>query len=117
MKRRTYRTRRQHRRESPHTSQRQETISRVCFKKSPSSAGKKNWTVEKHVCNVLPKVKAIRTPWQRPEIMFVMCHGPFSTYLKRFNIRNLWLRKPGKSLTLCCKLPVFDPIPPNKTLS
>ncbi|GBM20795.1 hypothetical protein AVEN_108246-1 [Araneus ventricosus] len=31
--------RRQHRRESPHSSQRQETISRVCYKKSPSSAG------------------------------------------------------------------------------
>ncbi|GBN34785.1 hypothetical protein AVEN_212193-1 [Araneus ventricosus] len=34
-------------RESPHSSQRQETISRVCYKKSPSSAGKKNGTMEK----------------------------------------------------------------------
>ncbi|GBL93205.1 hypothetical protein AVEN_42655-1 [Araneus ventricosus] len=47
MKRRTYKPRRQHRKESPHTSQRQETISRVCYKKSPSSAGKKNGTMEK----------------------------------------------------------------------
>ncbi|GBO14057.1 hypothetical protein AVEN_4756-1 [Araneus ventricosus] len=40
------------------------------------------------VHNVLPKVKTTSTPWQRPEIMFVTGHGPFPTYLKRFNIRS-----------------------------
>ncbi|GBO34183.1 hypothetical protein AVEN_40757-1 [Araneus ventricosus] len=40
------------------------------------------------VHNVLPKVKTTPTPWQRPEIMFVTGHGPFPTYLKRFNIRR-----------------------------
>ncbi|GBN19329.1 hypothetical protein AVEN_59628-1 [Araneus ventricosus] len=42
------------------------------------------WSVH----NVLPKVKTTPTPWQRPEIMFVTGHGPFPTYLKRFNIRS-----------------------------
>ncbi|GBO20810.1 hypothetical protein AVEN_232433-1 [Araneus ventricosus] len=28
------------------------------------------------------------SPWQRPEIMFVTGHGPFPTFLKRFNFRN-----------------------------
>ncbi|GBL86279.1 hypothetical protein AVEN_132003-1 [Araneus ventricosus] len=38
---------------------------------------------------VLPKVKTTSTPWQRPEIMLITVHGPFSTtYLKRFNNRN-----------------------------
>ncbi|GBM42495.1 hypothetical protein AVEN_80013-1 [Araneus ventricosus] len=32
---------------TPHTSQRQRTISRVFYKKSPSSSGKKNGTMEK----------------------------------------------------------------------
>ncbi|GBM49689.1 hypothetical protein AVEN_274349-1 [Araneus ventricosus] len=40
------------------------------------------------VYNALPKVKTTPTPWQRPEIMFVMGHCPFPTYLKQFNIRN-----------------------------
>ncbi|GBM46137.1 hypothetical protein AVEN_194695-1 [Araneus ventricosus] len=40
------------------------------------------------VHNVLPKVKTTPTPWQRPEIMLVTGHGPFPTYLKRFNIRS-----------------------------
>ncbi|GBN43615.1 hypothetical protein AVEN_255316-1 [Araneus ventricosus] len=91
IKQRTYQPRRQHRRESPHTSQRQETISRVCYKKSPSSAGKKEWDngeTGRSAHNVLPKVKTTPTPWQRPEIMFVTGHGPFPTYLKRFNIRS-----------------------------
>ncbi|GBM04575.1 hypothetical protein AVEN_93976-1 [Araneus ventricosus] len=38
--------------------------------------------------NALPEVKTTPTPWQRPEIMFVMGHGPFPTYLKIFNIRR-----------------------------
>ncbi|GBM99985.1 hypothetical protein AVEN_14181-1 [Araneus ventricosus] len=40
------------------------------------------------VHNVLPKVKTIPTPWQRPEIICVTGHGPFATYLKRFNIKS-----------------------------
>ncbi|GBM63019.1 hypothetical protein AVEN_143449-1 [Araneus ventricosus] len=40
------------------------------------------------VHNVLPKVKTTPNPWQRAEIMFVTAHGPFPTYLKRFNIRS-----------------------------
>ncbi|GBN81330.1 hypothetical protein AVEN_155503-1 [Araneus ventricosus] len=40
------------------------------------------------VHNVLPKVKTTPTPWQRPEIMFDTGHGPFPTYLQRFNIRS-----------------------------
>ncbi|GBM95154.1 hypothetical protein AVEN_17587-1 [Araneus ventricosus] len=31
--------------------------------------------------------------------------------------RFLWLRKLGKPLTLCYKLPVYNIIPPNKTVS
>ncbi|GBL79894.1 hypothetical protein AVEN_28947-1 [Araneus ventricosus] len=31
--------------------------------------------------------------------------------------RFLWLRKPGKPLTLCYKLPVYNLIPPKKTVS
>ncbi|GBL95223.1 hypothetical protein AVEN_253549-1 [Araneus ventricosus] len=46
--------------------------------------GETGWSVH----NVLSKVKTTRTPWQRPEIMFVTDHGPFPTYLKRFNIRS-----------------------------
>ncbi|GBM92307.1 Putative protein in type-1 retrotransposable element R1DM [Araneus ventricosus] len=46
--------------------------------------GETGWIVH----NVLPKVKTTPTPWQRPEIMFVTGHGPFPTYLKRFNIRS-----------------------------
>ncbi|GBM55209.1 hypothetical protein AVEN_207883-1 [Araneus ventricosus] len=46
------------------------------------------WRTGRSVHNVLPKVKIIPTPWQRPEIMFVTGHGPFPTYFKRFNIRS-----------------------------
>ncbi|GBM76765.1 hypothetical protein AVEN_271790-1 [Araneus ventricosus] len=79
-----------------------------------------NGETGRSVHNVLPKVKTTPTPWQRPEIMFVTGHGPFPTYLKRFNIRKqrfLWLRKAGKPLTLCYKLPVYNVIPPKKTVS
>ncbi|GBM91475.1 hypothetical protein AVEN_16595-1 [Araneus ventricosus] len=73
------------------------------------------------VHNVLPKVKTTPTPWQKAQKMFVKGHGPFPTYLKQFNIRNrlrfLRLQKPGKSLTLCYKLPVYNLIPPKKTVS
>ncbi|GBL83346.1 hypothetical protein AVEN_110660-1 [Araneus ventricosus] len=47
--------------------------------------------------------------------MFVTGHGPFPTYLKRFNIRNsdsCGYGNPGKALTLCYKLPVYNLIPP-----
>ncbi|GBN33409.1 Glutamate receptor ionotropic, kainate 3 [Araneus ventricosus] len=47
-----------------------------------------NGETGRSVHNVLPKVKTTSTPWQRPEIMFVTGHGPFPTYLKRFNIRS-----------------------------
>ncbi|GBM92662.1 hypothetical protein AVEN_47973-1 [Araneus ventricosus] len=47
-----------------------------------------NGETGRSVHNVLPKVKATSTPWQRPEIMFVTGHCPFPTYLKRFNIRS-----------------------------
>ncbi|GBO36295.1 hypothetical protein AVEN_96324-1 [Araneus ventricosus] len=47
-----------------------------------------NLLLLRSVHNVLPKVKTTPTPWQRPEIMFVTGHGPFPTYLKRFNIRR-----------------------------
>ncbi|GBN09213.1 hypothetical protein AVEN_123459-1 [Araneus ventricosus] len=47
-----------------------------------------NGETSRIVYNVLPKVKTTPTPWQRPEIMFATGHGPFPTYLKRFNIRN-----------------------------
>ncbi|GBM35692.1 hypothetical protein AVEN_97889-1 [Araneus ventricosus] len=52
---------------------------------------KKEWDngeTGRSVHNVLFKVETTPTPWQRPEIMFVTGHGPFPTYLKRFNIRN-----------------------------
>ncbi|GBN83076.1 hypothetical protein AVEN_251097-1 [Araneus ventricosus] len=67
--------------------------------------------------NVLPKVKTTPSPWQRPE-MFFTGHDPFPTYLKTIQHqkkRFLGLRKPGKPLTLCFKLPVYNLIPPNKT--
>ncbi|GBM31979.1 hypothetical protein AVEN_222313-1 [Araneus ventricosus] len=47
-----------------------------------------NGETGRSVHNVLPKVKKNPTPWQMPEIMFVTDHGPFPTYLKRFNIRS-----------------------------
>ncbi|GBL94004.1 hypothetical protein AVEN_76720-1 [Araneus ventricosus] len=47
-----------------------------------------NGETGRSVYNVLPKVKTTPTPWKRPEMMFVTGHGPFRTYLKRFNIRN-----------------------------
>ncbi|GBL74229.1 Putative protein in type-1 retrotransposable element R1DM [Araneus ventricosus] len=47
-----------------------------------------NGETARTVCDVLPKVKTTPTPWQRPKIMLVMGHGPFPTYLNRFNIRN-----------------------------
>ncbi|GBO01829.1 hypothetical protein AVEN_255447-1 [Araneus ventricosus] len=47
-----------------------------------------NGETGRSVHNVLPKVKTTPTPGQRPEIMFVTGHGPFPTYLKRFNIRS-----------------------------
>ncbi|GBO18558.1 hypothetical protein AVEN_51099-1 [Araneus ventricosus] len=121
MKRRTYQPRRQHRRESPHSSQHQETISRVCYKKSPSSTGKKNGKMEKQA--------GVFTTFYLKSRQFLLHgkgpknvrHGPFPTYLKRFNIRNrqrfLRLRKPGKPLKLCYRLPVYNLIPPNKTVS
>ncbi|GBO26184.1 hypothetical protein AVEN_82706-1 [Araneus ventricosus] len=47
-----------------------------------------NGETGRSVYNVLPKAKTTPTPWQRPEIMFVTGHCSFTTYLKRFNIRN-----------------------------
>ncbi|GBM00471.1 hypothetical protein AVEN_111707-1 [Araneus ventricosus] len=47
-----------------------------------------NGETGRSVHNVLPKGKTTPTPWQGPEIMFVTGHGPFPTYLKRFNIRS-----------------------------
>ncbi|GBN98881.1 hypothetical protein AVEN_34281-1 [Araneus ventricosus] len=47
-----------------------------------------NGETGRSVHNVLPKVKITPTPTQRPEIMFFTGHGPFPTYLKRFNIIN-----------------------------
>ncbi|GBL98839.1 hypothetical protein AVEN_165686-1 [Araneus ventricosus] len=47
-----------------------------------------NGETGRNVYNVLPKVKITPSPWKRPEIMFVTGYSPFSTYLKRFNIRN-----------------------------
>ncbi|GBN57901.1 hypothetical protein AVEN_228741-1 [Araneus ventricosus] len=47
-----------------------------------------NGQTGRSVHSVLPKVKTTPTPWQRPEIMFLTGHGPFPTYLKRFNIRS-----------------------------
>ncbi|GBM78719.1 hypothetical protein AVEN_243986-1 [Araneus ventricosus] len=47
-----------------------------------------NGETGRSVHNVLPKVKTTPTPSQRPEIIFVTGHGPFPTYLKRFNIRS-----------------------------
>ncbi|GBM57993.1 hypothetical protein AVEN_162172-1 [Araneus ventricosus] len=47
-----------------------------------------NGETGRSVHNVLPKVRTTPTSWQRPEIMFVTSHGPFPTYLKRFNIRS-----------------------------
>ncbi|GBM84285.1 hypothetical protein AVEN_157087-1 [Araneus ventricosus] len=46
------------------------------------------WRNSGSVDNVLPKVKTTPTSWQRPEKMFLTGHGPFPTYLKRFNIRS-----------------------------
>ncbi|GBM30404.1 hypothetical protein AVEN_220998-1 [Araneus ventricosus] len=69
----------------------QETISRVCFKKSPSSAGKKwdNGETGGSVYKVLPQVKTTTTPWQRPEIKFAKGPRPISDIpFKRFKIRN-----------------------------
>ncbi|GBM02947.1 hypothetical protein AVEN_269861-1 [Araneus ventricosus] len=84
---------------------------------------KKQWNngeTGRSVHNVLPKVKTTPTPWQRPEIMFATGHGPFPKYLKQYyqhqKQRFLWLRKLGKPLTLCYKLPVYNIIPPNKTV-
>ncbi|GBM24516.1 hypothetical protein AVEN_254027-1 [Araneus ventricosus] len=47
-----------------------------------------NGETGRSVHNVLPKLKTTPIPWQRPEIMFATDHGPFPTYLKRFNIRS-----------------------------
>ncbi|GBM91476.1 hypothetical protein AVEN_237626-1 [Araneus ventricosus] len=47
-----------------------------------------NGETGRSVHNVLPKIKTTPTPWQKPEIMFLTGHGPFPTYLKRFNIRS-----------------------------
>ncbi|GBM07122.1 hypothetical protein AVEN_177085-1 [Araneus ventricosus] len=60
-----------------------------------------NGETGRSVHKVLPKVKTIPTPWQRPEIMFVTGHGPFPAYFKRFDIRNndsCGCRKLGNSL-------------------
>ncbi|XP_055924650.1 uncharacterized protein LOC129956737 [Argiope bruennichi] len=37
---------------------------------------------------ILPKVKTTQTGWEREEIMFVTGHGPFPTYLHRFQLRD-----------------------------
>ncbi|GBL86455.1 hypothetical protein AVEN_164608-1 [Araneus ventricosus] len=49
-------------------------------------------------------------------------HGPrpisnISQKIQHQKQRFLWLRKAGKPLTLCYKLPVYNVIPPNKTVS
>ncbi|GBN71028.1 hypothetical protein AVEN_137850-1, partial [Araneus ventricosus] len=36
---------------------------------------------------IFSKVKTSPAPWQRPEIMLAMGHGPFPTYRKRFSLR------------------------------
>ncbi|GBO17901.1 hypothetical protein AVEN_228256-1 [Araneus ventricosus] len=61
------------------------------LQKESISRWQKEWDngeAGRRIHNVLPKVKTTPTPWQRPEILFVTGHGPFPTYLKRFNIRN-----------------------------
>ncbi|GBM45190.1 hypothetical protein AVEN_168274-1 [Araneus ventricosus] len=58
------------------------------LQKEPIIQWQKEWgngETGRSVHIVLPKVKTTPTPWQRPEIMFVKGHGPFPTYLKRFN--------------------------------
>ncbi|GBM15887.1 hypothetical protein AVEN_258431-1 [Araneus ventricosus] len=72
--------------ESPYTSQRQETILRVCFKRVFKVSRERK--AGRSVHNVLPKVKTTPAPWESPEILFVTGHEPFATYLKRFKIRN-----------------------------
>ncbi|GBN42411.1 hypothetical protein AVEN_182982-1 [Araneus ventricosus] len=49
-------------------------------------------------------------------------HGPrpisnISQKIQHQKQRFLWLRKAGKPLTLCYKLPVYNVIPPNKTVT
>ncbi|GBN19369.1 hypothetical protein AVEN_152271-1 [Araneus ventricosus] len=54
---------------------RQETISRACYKKSPS--WQKEWDngeTGRSVRNILPEVKTTPTPWQKPELMFATGH-------------------------------------------
>ncbi|GBO22825.1 hypothetical protein AVEN_275018-1 [Araneus ventricosus] len=61
------------------------------LQKESSIRWQKEWdNVEtgRGVHNVLPKVKTTPIPLQRPDIMFVTCHCPFLTYLKRFIIRS-----------------------------
>ncbi|GBN99188.1 hypothetical protein AVEN_262567-1 [Araneus ventricosus] len=49
-------------------------------------------------------------------------HGPqpisdISEKIQHQKRRFLWLLKPGKPLTLCYELPVYNIMPPNKTVS
>ncbi|GBL85808.1 hypothetical protein AVEN_96375-1 [Araneus ventricosus] len=77
-------------RESQNSSQHQKPHQSLLQKESIIRWQKEwdNGETGRRVHNVLPKVKTTSTPWQRPEIMFVTGHGPFPTYLKRFNIRS-----------------------------
>ncbi|GBM76092.1 hypothetical protein AVEN_148231-1 [Araneus ventricosus] len=86
------------------------------------STGKKEWgNGEKcrSAYNVLSKVETTPTPWRRPEIMFVTAHGPFPTYLKRFNtiITDSCGCGNLEILCTCYKLPAYNLVPPNKTAS
>ncbi|GBN22345.1 hypothetical protein AVEN_43078-1 [Araneus ventricosus] len=79
-----------------------------------------NGEIGRSIHNFLPKVKT--TPNSMPKARNNVRHGPrpisnISQKIQHQMQRFLWLRKAGKPLTLCYKLPVYNVIPPNKTVS
>ncbi|GBL85562.1 hypothetical protein AVEN_34712-1 [Araneus ventricosus] len=56
--------------------------------------------------NIVPRVSNKPVGWNREEIMFVTGHGPFPSYLHRFNLRtHLFVRRKRRSNALCHKMP------------
>ncbi|GBN92563.1 hypothetical protein AVEN_162665-1 [Araneus ventricosus] len=60
--------------------------------------------------DIVPRVSNKPVGWNREEIMFVTGHGPFPSYLHRFNLRTrqLLVRRKRRSNALCHKMSVYS---------
>ncbi|GBM73460.1 hypothetical protein AVEN_189127-1 [Araneus ventricosus] len=58
--------------------------------------------------DIVPRFSNKPVGWNREEIMFVTGHGPFPSYLLRFNLRRqLLVRRKRRSNSLCHKMSVY----------